>query len=196
MPLSFVVVYEQTSQWQTTSTRICLNPSDALTLVKSDPLVVLERGRLTGALQRVSPLFKRNGRQTLSMALTVGGVCVSVCGKERGGWICRQDDNTHKREQANIASLKCFPKHNLTACPLQLHIPLHGKTKQTGGGVLLTDGKSPRIRSISSLAPTKKTIYPDCTPRTSKHTVRWRRRLGLQELAQGANVIWRGAERG
>lgn len=150
-----------------------------------------------GALQRVSPLFKRNGRQTPLMALTVEG----VCGKERERQrerererqrqIHRQHGNTHQREQANLASLTCFPKHNLTACPLQLHIPLHEKTKQTGGGVLLTDGKSPRIRSISSLAPTKKTIYPDCTPRTSKHTIHWRRRLGLRELAQRAQMLKR-----
>lgn len=102
------------------------------------------------------------------------GRCVWKRERERkrggGGQIHRQHGNTQQREQANLASLTCFPKHNLTACPLRLHIPLYEKTKQTGGGVLLTDGKSPRIRSISSLAPTKKTIYPDCTPHTSKHT--------------------------
>lgn len=108
--------------------------------------------------------------------------------REREGQIHGQHGNTHQSEQANLASLTCFPKHNLTACPLQLHIPLPEKTKQTGGGVLLTDGKSPRIRSISSLAPTKKTVYPGCTPRVSK---RRRRRLGLRELAQGAQIVKR-----
>lgn len=124
--------------------------------------------------------------QKKRQADTTAGFYCGRCTWKREGerQIHRQHGNTHQREQANLASLTCFPKHNLTACPLQLHIPLQEKTKQTGGGVLLTDGKSPRIRSISSVAPTKKTIYPDCTPRTSKHTIRWRRRLG--ELVQGA----------
>lgn len=53
-----------------------------------------------GALQRVSPLFKRNGRQTPPMALTVEGVCGREREREREGVGGRSTDSMaiHSRE--------------------------------------------------------------------------------------------------
>lgn len=65
--------------------------------------------------------------------------CACVRKREReggGGGVGQTGRSTdrmtiHMREQASVASLACFPKHNLTACPLELRLPLQEKTKQT-----------------------------------------------------------------
>lgn len=63
--------------------------------------------------------------------------------------------------------MACLPKHDLTVCPLQSLIPPQEKTKQTGGGVLLTDSKSPWIKSINSLTSERERIYAvDSSPNT------------------------------
>lgn len=103
--------------------------------------------------------------------------------KRGGGEIHRQGDNTREREQANVASLTCFPEQPLAACPLQLQIPLHKNGEPTGGGAPLTDGESPRIRSNREHGR---------SPRTSQHSD-CRRRLGTltRDRAKGreANLV-------
>lgn len=77
----------------------------------------------------------------------------------------------------SIASMACFPKHNLTVCPHELHFPLQEKTKWTQSGVLFADVKSPWIRSIRSALSKKgeKHTVVSVGSSTSKQTPYWRR---------------------
>lgn len=62
--------------------------------------------------------------------------------------------------QNSVASIACFPKHNLTVCLHELHFPLQEETKQTQSGVLFTDVKSPWIRSVRSVLSEREGSIP------------------------------------
>lgn len=76
-------------------------------------------------------VIQEKGQPTSQTDLVVSGICVHVSEGERQAGRSTDRMTIHTREQVSIASLTCFPKHNLTACPLELRLPLQEKTKQT-----------------------------------------------------------------
>lgn len=155
MPSAFVVAYWQT-ELSDSIKGICVNTWTPLMVKQYWKVIHSLREQVSGGCSPVYCIVIQEKGQPDIIDRSYSGwhVCVYVRKRERQTDRQREWES-ERASKHSIASLACFPQHNLTACPLELRFPVQEKTKQTQRGVLFADSKSPWIRSISSLTSKK-----------------------------------------